>query len=332
MQQSEGYVPVAEDGVENHRECVPEVLSPSRMSDFVNCPRAFYYKTILGLSSPPTVATIKGNLVHNVCEHLYDLPPDERTLPTALNMVPSEWEAMKELVEIEKLSSDADAHVIANHKRDVATNANVEVIQTLIPKNSKVEEQLFVDVEMLLRNWFMLETVNAADPTQTQFPDGIIADGREVHVKGTVGGVKVHGFIDRLNSFDTPTGPAWLISDYKTGRVPGDAWVDKSFFQLKIYAAAFNDTYGVKPAFLRLVYLLASQRSQGVKQIPVTDAMLNTATQQIKAIKSGIDKSARTRTWPTKTSKLCQWCFFQPQCPAWNTNLDGIGAETETID
>lgn len=313
--------PITNDGVDSHTHMLPSALSPSRASDFTTCPRLFYYKTILKLSSPPTAATLKGNLVHAVIERLYDREPDQRTLTNAYSLIDIEWAKMRgdTLTEPEPVTDDATAA-----RARAAARAAAD-INTIVAPGSAEETDLFNQTRELIANWFHLEDANAADPTHTAFPDGAVADGREIHIKGTVKGVNIHGFIDRLNSYTKPDGTTgWAICDYKTGRVPGDAWVDKSFFQLKLYAAAFTDTYGVAPDWLRLIYLKSDQRSVGIKQVPVTTIMLNRTSEQLRATWASITKSARTRSWPTKTSKLCEYCYFQPQCPAWNPQLADI--------
>jgi putative RecB family exonuclease len=54
-------------------------LSPSRASDFKQCPLLYRFRTIDKLPSPPSPAAARGTLVHAVLERLFDLPADERT-------------------------------------------------------------------------------------------------------------------------------------------------------------------------------------------------------------------------------------------------------------
>jgi putative RecB family exonuclease len=63
---------------------IPTSLSPSRVESFLSCPLAFRFASIEKLPDPPTVATTRGSLVHRALEHLFVLPPAERT-PAALD-------------------------------------------------------------------------------------------------------------------------------------------------------------------------------------------------------------------------------------------------------
>jgi putative RecB family exonuclease len=57
----------------------PTSLSPSRASDFMSCPLLFRFRSIDRLPEEPSVAAIRGTLVHRALETLFDLPPAERT-------------------------------------------------------------------------------------------------------------------------------------------------------------------------------------------------------------------------------------------------------------
>lgn len=62
---------------------LPGTLSPSRASEYQNCPRRYWYHSVCQLPDPPTVHTILGNVVHSALEHLFDHPRNERTVECA---------------------------------------------------------------------------------------------------------------------------------------------------------------------------------------------------------------------------------------------------------
>ncbi|WP_083090286.1 RecB family exonuclease [Actinomyces vulturis] len=68
-------------------------LSPSRAKDFMQCPLLFRLRTIDHMPEPGSLATHKGTVVHGVLERLYDLPPHDRTVEAAHELLPSQWEA-----------------------------------------------------------------------------------------------------------------------------------------------------------------------------------------------------------------------------------------------
>lgn len=47
---------------------VPTTLSPSRVESFLSCPLAFRFRSLDGLPDPPTIATLRGTMVHRALE------------------------------------------------------------------------------------------------------------------------------------------------------------------------------------------------------------------------------------------------------------------------
>jgi putative RecB family exonuclease len=71
-------------------------LSPSRISDFKQCPLLFRLRAIDRLPEPPSPAATRGTLVHAVLERLFDLPSAERTPQAAHALLGPEWERLRE--------------------------------------------------------------------------------------------------------------------------------------------------------------------------------------------------------------------------------------------
>jgi len=65
----------------------PSSLSPSRASDFMTCPLLFRFRSIDRLPEEPSVAAIRGSLIHRALETLYDLPASERTPAAVATLV-----------------------------------------------------------------------------------------------------------------------------------------------------------------------------------------------------------------------------------------------------
>lgn len=85
----------------------PEMLSPSSISTFRQCPLKFKFSKIDGLRDSPTEATMLGNFVHEILETMYALPPVERTKETAKNIARDIWatkweEQVSSLIHAEK--------------------------------------------------------------------------------------------------------------------------------------------------------------------------------------------------------------------------------------
>jgi len=71
-------------------------LSPSRASDFRQCPLMFRLRVVDQIPEPPSAAATLGTLVHSVLERLFDLPAAERTIEAATGMLEPTWSAMRE--------------------------------------------------------------------------------------------------------------------------------------------------------------------------------------------------------------------------------------------
>lgn len=71
-------------------------LSPSRAADYQQCPLLYRLRVIDKVPEPPSPAAVRGTMVHAVLEHLFDLPPAERTLDAASGLLAPVWAAMTE--------------------------------------------------------------------------------------------------------------------------------------------------------------------------------------------------------------------------------------------
>lgn len=69
-------------------------LSPSRASDYKQCPLLYRFRAIDRLEEPKTEAMVKGTLVHAVLEELHKMPRQERTYARAVKMIKPQWSHM----------------------------------------------------------------------------------------------------------------------------------------------------------------------------------------------------------------------------------------------
>ena len=144
----------------SHNTPRPIALSPSRASDYTQCPLLYRFRAIDRLPEPKTVAQVRGTLVHAVLEHMHDLPREERTYPAAVKMIKPEWATMVE--------KDAD-------------------LSQLISPDKELE--FFVEARSLIKGYFQMEN-----------PQGFDAADTEMYVNTVLpNGVPVRGFIDRVD-------------------------------------------------------------------------------------------------------------------------------------
>ena len=311
---------------------LPSRLSPSRAKDFVQCPRLFFYKSILRHPTPSTLATAKGTIAHTAFERLFDHERAARTPETALAYVAPAWRVMIDpYVERDLVSPDSPEWRIreASHAWvEDLTPGSLESEQRralavdyriLAPPDSEAEAGLIAAAEAAVANYFTIERPWNFDPV-----------ARELHLEADAIGVTLHGFIDRLDRYTTSAGEErWVISDYKTGRVPNPRFLDDAFFGLKVYAVLFVATHHVLPHSLRLVYVTAN-REEAVKVLPVDQTLIDATQQKMRGIWRAIQQAARREEWTPKKGPLCNWCHFQDVCPAWNPGIDGIVAGSES--
>src|SRR5665811_2199517 len=199
--------------------CMVAALSPSRASDFMQCPLLYRFRVIDKLPSPPNAAAARGTLVHAVLERLFDLPSSARTIEAATAMVEPQWQALLEgRPELADLVEDSDPAAVASW---------------------------FGDAVSLIERWFTLE-----DPTRLEPAE------RELYVETDLDGLTLRGYVDRLDL--APTGEVRVV-DYKTGRSPSELFASKALSQMKFYALVLWRLRGQVPQMLQLVYLANSE-------------------------------------------------------------------------
>ena len=261
---------------------LPPKLSPSRMSDYQQCPKLFYYKTILGLSTPATFATCKGTLAHYAFEKVFDHPRQERTIEKALPYVREYWEEIKDSKDYEPL----------------------------IKEGPEAIEKMLVESEGLVKKWFSVERPANFDPEE-----------RELYVQAQLAGIEFHGYIDRLDKVADKAGNVrWIISDYKTGKIPKEPYREKAFFAMNVYALLLNKMLGISVSKLRLIYVLNGERDDVLNQ-PVDEKTLKKTEQRLKRISRSITQSAKSGDFRAEMGPLCMWCHFKSECPAWAEEL-----------
>lgn len=195
----------------------PSSLSPSRASDFMQCPLLYRFRVIDRLPEKPSEAATRGTLVHAVLERLFDDPAAQRTAPRAKAMIPGQWnrllESRPELGEL--FAEDEDGERLT---------------------------RWMGEAEQLVERWFTLE-----DPTRLEPAE------REMFVETELeSGLRLRGVIDRVDI--APTGEVRIV-DYKTGKAPRPEYSEGALFQMKFYALVIWRLKDVLPRRLQLVYL-----------------------------------------------------------------------------
>jgi putative RecB family exonuclease len=135
-------------------------LSPSRAADFLSCPLLYRYRTIDRLPEGSSPDAVRGTLVHQVLEDIFDLPAAQRTPSAAHTMLEPAWTRLQER---------------SPSARQVAASLD--------------EPSWLASAHEVLDRWFVLEDPTRLEPLE-----------REAYVEVTLdNGLQLRGIIDRLD-------------------------------------------------------------------------------------------------------------------------------------
>ncbi len=151
----------------------------------------------------------------------------------------------------------------------------------------------------LLANYFSVEDPRRVSPLEC-----------ELDLTEDLGDLTIRGILDRM---DEDGDGRLVITDYKTGKAPPQRYALPAFFALKIYALLVRRRTGRSPAELRLLYL----NGPTIYSIEVDDRQLDAMERQLRALWTAIDRAIERDHFPPRPGPLCDYCSFQPRCPAW---------------
>lgn len=164
--------------------------------------------------------------------------------------------------------------------------------------NTQAAFEFRADAELLVRNYFALE-----DPNDVQ------AIGVELRLEADIGGVRLRGIIDRLDL--APDG-SLVVVDYKTGRAPSAGYEQGKLKGVQFYADLCERVLGQPPSAIRLLHL----REPVMITAHPNSQSLRGHRQRTTAVWSAIERACGTGDFRPRPSHLCNFCSFQPLCPA----------------
>jgi len=195
-------------------------LSPSRASDFKQCPLLYRLRAIDRLPEPSSPAQVRGTVVHGALELLYALPAASRVPATAVTLVEPAWEDMA--ASRPELADDVDP---------------------------ALRDKLLDEARALVSGYYRLE-----DPT------GFEPESCEQRVEVELSdGTPLRGFVDRIDVAPTGEMRVVDYKTGKAPSATRELAEAKALFQMKFYAVALLRSRGVLPARLRLLYLADGQ-------------------------------------------------------------------------
>ena len=263
-------------------------LSPSRASDFKQCPLLYRFRAIDRLPEPTSTAQLRGSIVHAALEQLYALPAAERGPDTAMTLVDPAWERV--IAAQPRLAGDIEpamrAELVAEARALLSGYYRLEDPRRLDPQSC--EQRVEVELEDGTVVTIPIERAHMEEDT-----------GKLTHLGGATGRIQ---------------GAEYSLVDYKTGKAPPEARglaEFKAMFQMKFYAVALLRSRGVMPARLRLLYLADGQV---LDYSPDLDELLR-FEKTLMAIWRAIQSAGATGDFRPHPSRLCDWCAHHAHCP-----------------
>lgn len=136
----------------------PDYLSPSAIRTFIDCPQKFKIGRFDKIKEPPTWHTHLGSFVHEVLEHLYKLPHEDRTVDSVKTLASQLW----------------------------ADNSWEAKVQALAEPIGSIRDFKIAAFKNMVNLWTLEE------PAETDL------DEMEMNIVAEVEGVNLRGIIDRL--------------------------------------------------------------------------------------------------------------------------------------
>ena len=283
--------PGPEDVVSKTQEHIDTVkgklLSASAINSYAECPARFYYQCVMGLKTEEEVAEsldsrMLGNVFHHVMQDLYGRA--KVITPQMIDSFKKDLKGLKALIRENVLK---EMHTIE------VTGRNL------------VLEEIILD--------YVLETLkhDAGLLAATDGTPGFSILGREEHLFGSYKGFRLHGFIDRLDSYRE--GELRVI-DYKTGKVEDGDGGPKIAMQLFLYNLLCHQ----QPRFdgMRIVDSIYSIRhlyTGEIPEFPETPEKTGEMTAKLDALLSDITNL--DLPWSRTDNKdLCAYCDFKDIC------------------
>ncbi len=143
-------------------------------------------------------------------------------------------------------------------------------------------------------------------------PANVEVVATEEKVRTTLGNVPFVGIIDRVDQVNDEL----VVTDYKSGTLPGIRWRDDKILQVMLYAAALYEEMGEMPRSARLIYL-----KQSIVDVPVTQVKIDEAVGRLSTTWSNLSTACESDEFEARPGVLCGWCPFAADCPEGRAEL-----------
>lgn len=283
--------------------------SYSALSQFKNCPRAFYYKYIEGhYPQESSLALSLGSLLHKARELV--------SLDLMAGKKPDYFAIMRMVME-DGWEGQEKSSKTKTEKLDP-----VRVLRERYPAEWSEPDNksgMTYDEKLQLFEASLPDEENSSDwhAIAVELPFDLSLDGRTVPVvdkeTGEIEDLPVHikGVIDKIEQ--NASGQLRIV-DYKTSKKIFEGADVKTPLQMYIYHLAAQSLYPGQEIVEHLYdFLLLGQT-----QVGGSAGWLNRAEKKLNHILDSIRQSSLSGEWEPKPTPLCHWCSY---CPT-NANAD----------
>lgn len=164
--------------------------------------------------------------------------------------------------------------------------------------DAEAEASFHAEATRLVENYFEMEDPTAIRPI-----------GLELRLEANIGGLRLRGIIDRLELNDQG---GLVVTDYKTGRVPGPNQQQARMEGVHFYALLCEELFGVRPATIQLLYL----GGRTTIATEPTEQATNALRRKVGALWRAVETACEREDFRPRPGALCNWCSFHAYCPA----------------
>jgi putative RecB family exonuclease len=162
----------------------------------------------------------------------------------------------------------------------------------------ETDAEFLADAEALVANYFRLED-----------PDDVVVIGTEVMLSVQVGELTLRGVIDRL---ELDTAGELVITDYKTGGAPTEAYEQARLGGVHFYAFLCEQMLGRRPARVQLLHL---REPVAISTVP-SEQSIRGLRRQADAIWAAIELACDCDDFRPNPGPRCGSCAYRAYCPA----------------
>ena len=272
------------NGLVNPTTVRTNVLSPTRLKQWVDCPHSYFMRYVLGVDEPESFRhefrispLIRGSLIHEAADRFFHDQVSKGTPPGP-----------------DRQYSEDDISLMRQIGIEVATELETQGLVGRPLFWNRDREHLLSDLVGILKYDHQREPRGTVVATELKFglPDGDfppltrkLPSGRTVDFRGS---------IDRVEKTDAGT---LVVVDYKTGKIdsykklsPEDPILGGSQLQLPLYAVAANNYLGQDVNELHASYWFTSDSQRwATRGYPVSREVLDAFDEAIDVIVDGIE-------------------------------------------